>query len=112
MFVNSQLVWVRDSTEGHIQGQITEIGPAECTVEPIDTRRPRQTCSLNDIFPSCDDPQDREDNCNFSLNFTLKNIFMSLFDCLLLLGELLFLNEATLLENLKNRYFKDKIYVS
>lgn len=27
-------------------------------------------------------------------------------------GELMFLNEATLLDNLKTRYFKDKIYVS
>lgn len=30
----------------------------------------------------------------------------------MILGELLFLNEATFLENLKTRYFKDKIYVS
>lgn len=31
---------------------------------------------------------------------------------LFLLGELMFLNEATLLDNIKNRYYKDKIYVS
>lgn len=29
-----------------------------------------------------------------------------------ILGQLLVLNEATLLENVKTRYFKDKIYVS
>lgn len=29
-----------------------------------------------------------------------------------LTGELMFLNEATLLDNIKNRYYKDKIYVS
>lgn len=34
------------------------------------------------------------------------------FFIILILGELLFLNEATFLENLKTRYFKDKIYVS
>lgn len=28
------------------------------------------------------------------------------------IGELIFLNEATFLDNLRNRYFKDKIYVS
>lgn len=27
-------------------------------------------------------------------------------------GELMFLNEATFLDNLRTRYFKDKIYVS
>lgn len=36
-------------------------------------------------------------------------------DCILITlgtGELIFLNEATFLDNLKNRYYKDKIYVS
>jgi hypothetical protein len=38
--------------------------------------------------------------------------FSSHFLCLLITGELMFLNEATLLDNIKNRYYKDKIYVS
>lgn len=32
--------------------------------------------------------------------------------CCHLIGELIFLNEATFLDNLKTRYYKDKIYVS
>lgn len=32
-------------------------------------------------------------------------------DNFLFLGELIFLNEATFLDNLKTRYYKDKIYV-
>jgi len=87
MIVDSQLVWVRDSTEGYIQGHISEIGPAEFEVVPIDRKYQKRICSVDDIFPSCDGPQDHDDNC-----------------------ELLFLNEATFLENLKTRYFKDKIY--
>ncbi|XP_031632480.1 myosin heavy chain 95F isoform X3 [Contarinia nasturtii] len=89
MIVDSQLVWVRDSTEGYIQGHISEIGPAEFEIIPVDRKYPKRICSVDDIFPSCDndDKKDHDDNC-----------------------ELLFLNEATFLDNLKTRYFKDKIY--
>lgn len=38
--------------------------------------------------------------------------FTHKFHLLFFAGELLYLNEATFLENLKTRYFKDKIYVS
>lgn len=31
---------------------------------------------------------------------------------LLILGEMMFLNEGTLLENIRKRYYKNKIYVS
>jgi len=34
------------------------------------------------------------------------------YDCLLLAGSLMYLNEATLLHNIKVRYSKDRIYVS
>lgn len=51
-----------------------------------------------------------------SIDNTINNIFIIY--CITIIfvfrvtGELLFLNEATFLENLKTRYFKDKIYVS
>lgn len=63
MIVDSQLVWARDSTEGYIQGHISEIGPAEFEVIPIDRKYPKRICSVDDIFPSCDGPQDHDDNC-------------------------------------------------
>lgn len=63
MIVDSQIVWVRDSTEGYIQGLISEIGPAEFEVVPIDRKYPKRVCSVDDIFPSCDGPQDHDDNC-------------------------------------------------
>lgn len=63
MIVDSQLVWVRDSTEGYIQGLISEIGAAEFEVIPSDRKYPKRICSVDDIFPSCDGPQDHDDNC-------------------------------------------------
>lgn len=63
MIVDSQLVWVRDSSDGYIQGHISEIGPAEFEVIPIDRKYPKRICSVDDIFPSCDGPQDHDDNC-------------------------------------------------
>lgn len=65
MIVDSQLVWVRDTTEGYIQGHISEIGPAEFEVIPIDKKYSKRICSVDDIFPSCDGPQDHDDNCKF-----------------------------------------------
>lgn len=67
MIVDSQLVWVRDSAEGYIQGHISEIGPAEFEVVPIDKKYPKRICSVDDIFPSCDGPQDHDDNCTYSI---------------------------------------------
>ncbi|XP_055307856.1 myosin heavy chain 95F-like [Sitodiplosis mosellana] len=87
MFVDSQIVWIRESTECYIQGKISEIGQDKFEVIPIDKKYPNRTCLAGEIFPSCVGPQDHDDSC-----------------------ELLFFNEATFLENLKNRYFKDKVY--
>ncbi|KXJ78953.1 hypothetical protein RP20_CCG002831 [Aedes albopictus] len=84
---DSQLVWARDSQAGYIQGRISEIGAHEYEVQPVDSKQPKRNCILEDIFPSCEAVSDHDDNC-----------------------ELMFLNEATLLDNIKNRYYKDKIY--
>lgn len=47
-------------------------------------------------------------------NFWESDIFLNqlTYFSFFLTGELMFLNEATLLDNIKNRYYKDKIYVS
>ncbi|XP_040173201.1 myosin heavy chain 95F isoform X1 [Anopheles arabiensis] len=85
--LDSQLVWARDIQDGYIQGRITEIGASEYDVQPVDSKLPKRSCIPEDIFPSCERPSDNDDNC-----------------------ELMFLNEATLLDNIRNRYYKDKIY--
>ncbi|KAL5282800.1 MYO6 family protein [Megaselia abdita] len=85
--MDTQLVWARDDVEGYVQGKITEIGDKEFEVSPINNKHPKRNCYVDDIFPSCEGPQDHDDNC-----------------------ELMLLNEATFLDNLKTRYYKDKIY--
>lgn len=66
MMMDSQLVWARDPNEGYIQGNISEIGPAEFEVAPLDKRYAKRICSVDDIFPSCEGPQDHDDNCKCS----------------------------------------------
>ncbi|XP_053678324.1 myosin heavy chain 95F [Anopheles nili] len=85
--LDAQLVWARDIQDGYIQGRITEIGGTEYEVQPVDGKLPKRSCIPEDIFPSCERASDNDDNC-----------------------ELMFLNEATLLDNIRNRYYKDKIY--
>ncbi|XP_055853454.1 myosin heavy chain 95F isoform X2 [Episyrphus balteatus] len=85
--MDTQLVWARDPIEGYIQCRIESIGTKEFDVSPINTKFPKRVCAVDDIFSSCDGPQDHDDNC-----------------------ELMLLNEATFLDNLKTRYYKDKIY--
>lgn len=80
-------MWARDSSEGYIKSRIIEIGSREFEVVPLDSKYPKRTCPVDDIFPSCEGFPDHDDNC-----------------------ELLLLNEATFLDNLKTRYYKDKIY--
>lgn len=87
--VDSQLVWARDSRNGYIKGRITELLNAqEFEVQPLEKKAPKRQCLLDEIFAAIEsDDVDHDDNC-----------------------ELMFLNEATLLDNIRNRYSKDKIY--
>uniref|UniRef100_A0A2M4BA63 Putative myosin class v heavy chain n=1 Tax=Anopheles marajoara TaxID=58244 RepID=A0A2M4BA63_9DIPT len=85
--MDSTLIWARDIQDGYVQGRITEIGSTEYEVQPLNSKLPKRNCMPEDIFPACELPSDHDDNC-----------------------ELLFLNEATLLDNIRNRYYKDKIY--
>lgn len=74
MLMDSQLVWARDPHDGYIQGRISEIGPAEFEVSPVDTKYPKRICSVEDIFPSCEGNQDHDDNCKFYLSFLRQQI--------------------------------------
>lgn len=61
----TQLVWARDPQEGYIQGRITELGSHEYEVSPIDNKFPKRNCVLDDIFPSCENLSDHDDNCKY-----------------------------------------------
>ncbi|ELT99775.1 hypothetical protein CAPTEDRAFT_154601 [Capitella teleta] len=81
-------VWVPHATEGFKKGSIVDIGSDTITVEPFDT--PGQTISApyDKVYPAEEyDNKDVEDNCS-----------------------LMYLNEATLLNNIRIRYMKNGIY--
>ncbi|XP_034830181.1 myosin heavy chain 95F isoform X1 [Maniola hyperantus] len=87
MTMDKQLVWVRDPNEGFVLARLQELMGEEADVFPVDNRHPRRVCNFDDIFPAGDPTKDVDDNC-----------------------ELMFLNEATLLNNILTRYKKSKIY--
>lgn len=79
--MDSQLVWARDPIEGYVQARISEIGPAEFEVMPLDNKYQKRICSVDDIYPSCDQPQDHDDNCTyciFAVNTTFFALYLSL----------------------------------
>ncbi|XP_064629701.1 unconventional myosin-VI-like isoform X2 [Lineus longissimus] len=81
-------VWAPHPIDGYKLGQIVDIGPDGVTVEPFDSPRQTITSSFDRVFPAEEyDNKDVDDNC-----------------------ALMYLNEATLLNNVKIRYMKDQIY--
>lgn len=81
-------VWVPDNEQGFRLGEIVDIGSDSITVQVDEPNAKAITAPYDRVFPSeKDNTRDFEDNCS-----------------------LMFLNEATLLHNLKIRYQKDKIY--
>ncbi|BES87602.1 Myosin N-terminal SH3-like domain [Nesidiocoris tenuis] len=87
--MEQQKVWVSDPTEGFVPGVIVDIGMDEVTVQPLNNRKaPKVTVSLERLYLA-----EEYDNKDFDDNCSLMN-----------------LNEATLLNNIRNRYKKDKIY--
>ncbi|XP_059049763.1 myosin heavy chain 95F [Achroia grisella] len=87
MTIDKQLVWVRDPNEGFVLARLHELMGEEADIIPIDNKHQRRVCSFEDIFPAGEPNKDVNDNC-----------------------ELMFLNEATLLNNILTRYSKNKIY--
>ncbi|KAG5872399.1 hypothetical protein JTB14_017420 [Gonioctena quinquepunctata] len=83
-----EIVWARDHTEGFVLGRITEIMDDGAEVQPITSRYPKRVLSFEEIFSANKDQnKEYEDNC-----------------------EMMYLNEGTLLNNLRVRYGSDKIY--
>ncbi|XP_006835827.1 PREDICTED: unconventional myosin-VI isoform X1 [Chrysochloris asiatica] len=81
-------VWAPHPTDGFQMGNIVDIGPDSLTIEPLSQKGKTFLAVINQVFPAEEDSKkDVEDNCS-----------------------LMYLNEATLLHNIKVRYSKDRIY--
>ncbi|KAG7207380.1 hypothetical protein KM043_009038 [Ampulex compressa] len=85
--MENQQVWVRDPQEGFIIGKFTDMVDGDAMIVPLDPKYPQRTCPLEEVYPAGEYTKDVEDNC-----------------------ALMYLNEATLLNNVRTRYFKDRIY--
>ncbi|XP_015186315.1 PREDICTED: myosin heavy chain 95F isoform X1 [Polistes dominula] len=85
--MENQQVWVRDPQEGFIIGKFTDMVDGDALIVPLDKKYPQRTCPLDEVYPAGEYTKDVEDNC-----------------------ALMYLNEATLLNNIRTRYFKDSIY--
>lgn len=83
------IVWARDDEKGYILARISEIlDNNEAEVIPLDSKYHKRKLPFYEIFranPKKD--QDHDDNC-----------------------EMMFLNEGSLLNNIRIRYYKNKIY--
>jgi len=87
--MEKQKVWVPDPVEGFILGKIEDIGhDGQTVIITEDMKHSRVTCNLENIYyAEQHDQKDAEDNC-----------------------ALMYLNPATILNNIRIRYHKDKIY--
>lgn len=99
-------VWARDPNEGFVLAHISEILEDGVEVIPFNPKYPKRLLPFNDIFKAQDDDLDKDfdDNCN-TLFFIKLNIQRKI------TGEMMFLNEGSLLNNIRVRYYKNKIYV-
>lgn len=81
-------VWAPHPTDGFQLGMIVDIGADALTIEPMNQRGKTFLAPMSQVFPAEEDVNKHvEDNCS-----------------------LMYLNEATLLHNVKVRYNKDHIY--
>ncbi|XP_031436857.1 myosin VIb isoform X3 [Clupea harengus] len=81
-------VWAPHPTDGFQLGLIVDIGADSLTIEPLNHKGKNFLAPISQVFPAEEDVNKHvEDNCS-----------------------LMYLNEATLLNNVRLRYSKDKIY--
>lgn len=86
--MDTSKVWAPDTVHGFRLGRIVDIGEDTVTVQLVEDGRQQITASYDSVYPSEEDEtKNVEDNC-----------------------ALMYLNEATLLHNIKLRYRKDLIY--
>lgn len=87
--MENQRVWIPDLVHGFVLGVIQDISSDEVTVMRLSDRKTVKV-SYESLYPSGElINQDYDDNCS-----------------------LMYLNEGSLLNNLRLRYEKDQIYVS
>ncbi|XP_062912606.1 unconventional myosin-VI isoform X2 [Mobula hypostoma] len=85
---DGKAVWAPHPLDGFQMGLIVDIGVDSLTIEPLNQKNKTFVAPVNQVFPAEEDSKkDVEDNCG-----------------------LMYLNEATLLNNIRVRYSKDKIY--
>lgn len=90
--MSSQLIWISNAKEGFILGTITDLGPDSLTVSTSDKYGKTQSLTVpyDSVYPAEDNSGiNYDDNCS-----------------------LMYLNQATLLNNVKQRFLCLKIYVS
>ncbi|XP_046443856.1 myosin heavy chain 95F-like isoform X1 [Daphnia pulex] len=88
VMMDNQKVWVPDVHRGFILGKIVDLGSEAITVLPIEQGLKEIRCPYDRVYPAGeDDNKDVDDNCS-----------------------LMFLNEATFLNNVALRYKRDQIY--
>ena len=81
-------VWVSDGTGSFLLGRIVELSEEGPIIQPMDEGEKAITAGYDSVFPAEEDEKkDVDDNCS-----------------------LMYLNEATLLNNVRLRYSRDKIY--
>uniref|UniRef100_A0A4W5LX25 Unconventional myosin-VI n=1 Tax=Hucho hucho TaxID=62062 RepID=A0A4W5LX25_9TELE len=81
-------VWAPHPTDGFQLGMIVDIGADTLAIEPLNQKGKTFLAPMNQVFPAEEDVNKHmEDNCS-----------------------LMYLNEGTLLNNIRVRYSKDKIY--
>ncbi|KAK2544878.1 Myo6 [Columba livia] len=119
-------VWAPHPTDGFQMGMIVDIGTDNLTIEPLNQKGKTFQAAINQVFPAEEDSKkDVEDN--YSIPVEVQVIENKSEDNLLKTGvrnldplgplekeigdsSLMYLNEATLLHNIKVRYSKDRIY--
>ncbi|XP_012723263.2 myosin VIb isoform X2 [Fundulus heteroclitus] len=81
-------VWAPHPTDGFQLGTIVDIGADTLTIEPLNQKGKTLLAPMSQVFPAEDDVNKHvDDNCS-----------------------LMYLNEGTLLNNVRVRYYKDHIY--
>ena len=109
-----QKVWVPDPVNGFVLGVIQDISSDEVTVLTVKDRKTVKV-SYDSIHPSGElINRDFDDNCKLDFCFFYRQWWNQNDSKNLIrwIGSLMYLNEGSLLNNLRIRYEKDHIYVS
>lgn len=107
--MDKQKVWIPDINHGFILGRIVDLGTDAITVLPVQKGLKEVRCPYDRVYPAEeDDFKDVDDNCKISFvdshRFYLINFLFTH------VGSLMYLNEATFLNNVALRYKRDQIY--